>query len=310
MSRRGQPRQKYRAPDIELFRRPSVVGNYWLGFLMADGCATDAQLIVVLQKRDADHLHSLAAALGCDDRPLAPANQDRARRLVISSAELARTVAGHGVVPRRTAPITPWLLESRDFWRGVFDGDGTLRVDSAGTPNIELVGRAPLIDEFARYLDGLLPEHRPTRPYRHSQSRAVRLVGCGGRRAKAVVDVLCRDASPVLARKAERASRILAWEPRVRRRYPWAVWGDGSEWHLHRGRDYDDAHRLWEAGRRAARELGCRLTFVDKADHVLLQFIPRSSHEDSSQHVASLRVGRMTRLTSAARRANAVVVSQ
>jgi hypothetical protein len=141
--------------------------------------------------------------------------------------------------------------------------------------------------EFARFLERMLPDHRPVRPYGHSQSQAVMLVGCGGRRAKAAVDLLYRDASPVLARKADQARQILTWEPRVRSRYPWAIWGDGTQWYLRRGPDYDVAHRLWEAGRRAARDAGCRLAFVDKGDHVLLRFIARASSRPRSSGSSS-----------------------
>lgn len=241
---------------------------------MADGCVTERQVIVVLQEQDADHLREFAAALGCGDRPLAPANNGHGRRLVIGSAELARTIASHGVVPRRTAPVTPRLLTSRDFWRGVVDGDGTLRAEAI--PSLEVVGRPALMHSFSQYLERMFDDGRPVQPYRHSQSTAVVMVGCGGRRAKIAADHLYRHASPALARKAARAARIMAWEPKVRSRYPWEIWGDGAKRRLSRGVDYDEPRRLWEAGRRAAREANRRLAFVDEGDHVLLQFVPRS----------------------------------
>ncbi len=277
---KGRPRQRYAVPDLEFFAEITSESAYWIGFLTADGCATARELIVVLKTEDAEHLRSFQRALGCADRPLAPANAGAGRRLAIGCAALARQLHAYGIVAGRahTHPgVLPHLAESRDFWRGVVDGDGSLRVDSrTGMPSLLVVGPPALMQQFAHFLSGVFADGFVPGLHRHARSDAVRVVQVGGRRAKAAVAALYADAgAPALRRKRERAARISAWEPQVYSRYPWDRWGDGSVWRLRRGADYAVARRVWESGRRAARTRAKRLRFRDLGEEIELQFVPR-----------------------------------
>lgn len=118
------PRERYRPPDLGYFARRSPGAAYWLGFLMADGCVTERELIVMLQRRDEDHLRSLLRALNCADRPLASANRGKASALRLGSVALARQLAALGVVTGRagsTIGVADWLAVSPHFWRGVVE---------------------------------------------------------------------------------------------------------------------------------------------------------------------------------------------
>lgn len=151
-------------------------------------------------------------------------------------------------------PAADDLATSVDFWRGVVDGDGSLKMAApARIPQLSLVGSSILVRQFATFLSGLFPDQYVPNAYTHSQSRAVQLVSVSGRRAFLAVDALYGD-SPVeaLPRKLARAKEILAWEPRVVHRYPWNLWMDGKTWTLELGIDYATPRRLWEAGRKVA----------------------------------------------------------
>lgn len=278
-----RPRQRYAVPDLEVFAAVTRDSAYWLGFLMADGCVNDRELIVVLKSEDVAHLRALQRFLGCSDRPLTDANGSRGYRLAIGCAALARQLRDHGIVAGRAyadARVSAELAASADFWRGVVDGDGSLRIEArTGMPSLLVVGPPTLMTQRADFLAGLYDDRFSPRVYAHSQSKAVRVLQVGGRRAKTAVEALYGDPDAVaLARKRRRAQTILSWEPQVYSRYPWERWGDGRVWRLHEGRDYAVARRVWESGRRAARERGCRLRFRDLGGSLELQFVPRGGH--------------------------------
>jgi hypothetical protein len=273
-------RQCYTPPDLSFFARLTHRSAYWLGFLMADGCVSRREVIVVLQQRDAIHLLSLLEVLGCPDRPLRPANAGRGVRLAIGSAALARQLLALGIVPGRagsSTPVAPELARSRDFWRGLVDGDGSLRFDrKTGIPSLVVVGAPGLIQQFADFLAPLFTDGFRPRPYAHSQSDAVLMLSVGGHRAKlAVTRLYGGDPPDALPRKRALAERVMGWERSVVSRYPWHRWGDGSRWTLRKGEDYWDPRRLWEAGRRAARRQQCRLAFEDLGDLAVVQFVSR-----------------------------------
>lgn len=275
-----RPRQRYRPPAVERFDVIDARSAYWLGFLFADGCVSRRELIVVLQRRDADHLRSLLEYLGTPDRPLAPANGGTAVRLAIGSAALARKLTAYGVVAGRAGSaqrVSDALAANRHFWRGIVDGDGSIRHERrSGLPSLVVVGAPGLMHQLADFLAGVCGDGVRPKPYRHSQSARVLLVSVGGRRAASAIRALYSNAPDALPRKRERARRAMAWRPQVVHRYPWDSWGDGSVWRLRRGRDFDTRHRLWEAGRREARHRGCRLELSPmQGDVVELRFVRR-----------------------------------
>jgi hypothetical protein len=84
------------------------------------------------------------------------------------------------------------------------------------------------------------------------------------------------EASFALERKRIRAAEISRWEPQVRGSYPWASWLNGDLWPIRQGIDYDSSHRLWEAGRKAARSAGVHLTIVDFGGSMTVRAQPGS----------------------------------
>jgi hypothetical protein len=267
-------RYHYSLPDLNAFAQITAESAYWLGFLMADGCITSRQVILVLQLCDEPHTREFLKFAGCADRPSRLANHGRGVRVVISSAPLARQLTAFGLAAGRKplAEVIPELASSPDFWRGVVDGDGTVKTSSnAGMPQVSLVGYPRLVAQFSMFLSGVFSDGYAPRPYRHSQSAAVRLVSMSGRRAQAAARALYyQGARYALPRKRIRAEAIDRWDPRVRSAYPWGEWLDGRTWHLVRNVDYDSSRRLWESGRKVAAQAGVRLVLTDHGGGVVL----------------------------------------
>lgn len=114
---------------------------YWLGFITADGCVRDNgrhyTLQVKLKQSDAGHLAKLQADLG-SDRPLYLAEKrgvaGASAMLAVSSKHLVRSLEALGVTPRKSQTAQPWLGAPdlmRHYWRGMFDGDGSISLESS-----------------------------------------------------------------------------------------------------------------------------------------------------------------------------------
>jgi hypothetical protein len=267
-------RHRYRLPNLGVFSSINPRSAYWLGFLLADGCVTRTQVIIVLQSDDAAHLRALLEFLGCEDRPLGVANAGRAARLCIGSVALARQLTAFGLDPqhKHESVVRHELATSRDFWRGVVDGDGSVKVAGPRQmPQLQLVGAPTVVSQFATFLGTVSRDGYVPRSFAHSQSQVVRLVSVNGRRAQSAIAALYggkpRDA---LARKLSVARQALTWTPLVRSSYPWNEWLDGKPRVLARGEDYDAPRRLWESGRKAASARGVRLVLVDHGDSIEL----------------------------------------
>jgi hypothetical protein len=245
---------------------------------MADGCVSVREVIVVLQRRNCDHLRAFLEFLGCGDRPIASANGGRGGRITVCSAELARQLAQFGLTPNRKAePVPEELATSPDFWRGLVDGDGSLKLTPPrGIPQLEVVGNPAHIRQLAEFFHRTAPSMEPPRPFAHSQSKRVLMLSLSGRRAKAAVQTLYYHGAPdALARKLQLAHRIMDWSPSVIHRYPWDDWANGETWTLIRDRDYMTFQRVWERARKVAAERNLRLAMRDGGQHLTMRFLAR-----------------------------------
>lgn len=158
----------------DAFDRLTPEVEYWLGFLMADGCVyydgTTPKLAVVLQKRDRGHLLALSRFLGGGkvwDQPSRNAVGYQVRSWPLTSA-----LGKWGIVPNKTtrAVAHPDLAESRHFWRGVIDGDGgTALVENGKRLLFYCSGARALMMQLRRFI-----ESRTGRRLRPRKDRRVR----------------------------------------------------------------------------------------------------------------------------------------
>jgi hypothetical protein len=117
--------------------------SYWLGFITADGSVTYNtvkgiyRLSIGLQKDDANHIAQLEKDLGGTRTPYiektvySPTHFQA--RLHWYSKSMVQKLIHLGILPRKSyleemnLPLFPQKFE-RDFWRGLFDGDGCISI--------------------------------------------------------------------------------------------------------------------------------------------------------------------------------------
>ncbi|GAA3747248.1 hypothetical protein GCM10022379_15290 [Micromonospora maritima] len=186
---------------------------YWIGFLFADGCVSYRtghmpQISVGLAARDRDHLVALRRFLGCDNSISATSPTHGSCQFSVRSHRLADRLVELG---RYAQTVDERLVESRDFWRGVVDGDGSLGIYRRPAPSTSLlsqfrvVGRRHLLEAFVRFLEREGIMGLSVRPH-----RSIFTVGTTCGPAERIAELLYRDAVTALARKAEIAARMMA----------------------------------------------------------------------------------------------------
>lgn len=158
----SQAKRRY-AYSERVFAVDTPESLYWAGFLMADGniwrsAGRQARTSVAVHIRDRQHLVKLASFFGTDEDIIHEYARRPIVKITIASDRVADDLASFGVVPRKsmTAQIPSTrkdVLYSRDFWRGVVDGDGCIRFSRPAYPVFTLTSASPhLREQFERYL--------------------------------------------------------------------------------------------------------------------------------------------------------------
>lgn len=196
---------------------------YFVGLLMADGCVihlgNSSQIILVLKITDAEHvgrfrqfLDSGAKITVARTQRSSFANGLPAARFVVSSRRLADDLARYGVVPCKSKGASVLRLErSRDFWRGVVDGDGGFYFAKGDRlPTMYLCGSRPMMEQFRLFVLHHCPDCQGVVRRDHS----IWEFRIGARFACKMAEVLYKDASVALPRKAVLAERAMRFEGR------------------------------------------------------------------------------------------------
>lgn len=176
---------------------------YWLGFLTADGCITTGNRVAVhLASVDCDHLFKLKKALHASQMV---SENKRSCSLVICSPEMAADLAMHGILPKKTfytrpAQVAPVL--SRHYWRGVFDGDGSLSRDG---DELTLVGDYDVVLGFQAFVTSHCAGVRAKIQRREN----IFALAIRRQATRLILAVLYEGATVFLDRKYEHAKRII-----------------------------------------------------------------------------------------------------
>lgn len=178
---------------------------YFAGLLATDGCVYypkvgTPQVHLELQVRDSVILDGFAAFVGGRARYGA-----KYGKVSVSSQALVQRLESFGVTQRKTHSLrilNEALLTSRDFWRGVLDGDGCVGTKQAHvfTASLEFSKQA------ATYVSGVLGcEVTP----RLDRGRYFRLLMSTAKAAK-VLSVLYHPGDVAIPRKMEAATEFVA----------------------------------------------------------------------------------------------------
>jgi len=185
---------------------------YWIGFMFADGCVEkDGKRISLrLSECDRGHLVRFRDFLGsthpiteCPAGNFGGYASKPSCRLSIGSKRLATRLLELG---RYDGDIPAKLRNSRHFWRGVVDGDGSVGRRAGGFPDFQVVGSKRLMDAFLGFLtrEGVAAR-MSVRP-----SKSIFTVATAGHTAAAIMRVLYDNAPLALNRKARKVMDILA----------------------------------------------------------------------------------------------------
>lgn len=128
---------------------------YWIGFLYTDGHVRDidkeTSIELLIHLQDINHLEKYKIFLGCDKKVEITnrSTNEKSCRLRIYSKHIQERLISLGFdnVKSYSAVPHPSVKNSRDFWRGVVDGDGGV-YNREDTPSLFLCGTLETIFEF------------------------------------------------------------------------------------------------------------------------------------------------------------------
>jgi hypothetical protein len=211
-------KKKYTLDDT-VFDTTTEESAYWSGFLMSDGNISyektgNARIALTLAQVDYPHLVKFRKFLKCTN-PIRPKKKKYLGVIVIqwylrfTSKRIAEVLIAHGIVPRKSLIARVIGLEdNRDFWRGVFDGDGYFKnKDGLDGDKMILTGSNDLCSQFAGYIKKNIPNAK----VRIKKIREYSKLYIFSDTARAVAKLLYSDCKISLERKLDKARRMFQW---------------------------------------------------------------------------------------------------
>lgn len=200
---------------------------YWLGFLYADGCVTQAtqlskRLQVNLSIKDKEHLQLLKDSLDStakireflNDSSKQGFGKSEQCNLTINSNKLCNDLINKGCIPNKTNTANiPNIdkMQLKYFIRGLIDGDGSFtkspRKDCSGyRVQFELVGNSLNLIEFVR--DFFLDNGINTNIYLRKTNNTKRLITSSTKEISKMFELLYKDSKIHLQRKYNKSKEI------------------------------------------------------------------------------------------------------
>jgi hypothetical protein len=212
---------------------------YWIGFLYADGSIEKKAptVGVALAEVDKGHLEKFNQFLGgqLNITDCTPKKENRGLkgqitfggkmfRVKVADTQLYNRLKDLGFTSNKTYSITPHdlLKYSRDFWRGVVDGDGWVGLShSKGAnndkpdakvyyyPKVGLSGNNSTIDEFLNFIkiSGITCASNTKKAPRENELYSM---DSTGKPAMQIMNLLYKDATVYLDRKYQKYLELLS----------------------------------------------------------------------------------------------------
>jgi hypothetical protein len=188
---------------------------YWCGFLFADGSICERPgraptVALTLTEADRPHLEKLRTFLGSahaityvKGRSTRGYNTKPSYRFAVRSSQLAHRLRALG---RYDGPVDSRLAQSRDFWRGVMDGDGHVGLH-VGQAQVRLCGSHRLLSAYTDFVarTRATPGSRPLTVRPH---KSIYQVSATCATAERIAGLLYTEAATALDRKAVAAELI------------------------------------------------------------------------------------------------------
>jgi hypothetical protein len=131
---------------------------YWLGMIVADGNVYDNTLNLGLQKSDIRHVYKFRQIFH-SNHPIKKYGNSYVCQ--IHSKSLVKSLKKYNIIPNKCKIITMPKLSvdfESHFWRGVFDGDGTIGFRKRNQYQnwyIALVGNKFLLKQFEKFVKNI-----------------------------------------------------------------------------------------------------------------------------------------------------------
>ena len=212
--------------DESVFDNPSEERDYWIGFLITDGCVSTSKfrpnpiITLTLQSRDEDHIRKFRKFMKTEDRKI---NHWQTKRkngdeysnlstLSFTSRKVADKLSEFGVVPRKTNIEKVIGLEnSRAFWRGVIDGDGCVTHNNQDNHAVITLSNGPdLCTQFINYIELVIGVPVSKNYPKKREGRDSYIVGLYSQNAYKVIKHLYSDCTIALDRKLAKAQEIIS----------------------------------------------------------------------------------------------------
>ncbi len=210
--------------NLASFMRLTTESAYWLGMIVSDGsilvrgdCGSKT-LVLQLTEPDGYHVEAFRSFLGSTHKITEIAagitsqglRRRKAYRFAISSTALVESIESYGIGKDKTYNIRlPETLKRHpDFWRGVIDGDGSIRKrDNA----FQVVGSPDLVGCFAEFCLDLFPKAA----IRITKRGKIDVFETTGKTAAILLRAMYDTSGPALLRKKDRAEKIYNNYPKL-----------------------------------------------------------------------------------------------
>jgi len=188
---------------------------YWLGFLFADGHISKSNTLeLCLSRTDIGHIEKFRAFLKSDYPIKFGTRRNTVLKIGTPGVVERARVLGLGARSLMRVPSSE-MAQSRDFWRGAVDGDGTLYL-RRNTISLTLIGGKAMVQAFASWAQLHCPRLRSVvAEKRHVPGLFT--FSTEGKTAQELVALLYDGATVALDRKANLAAQAGALELKAKR---------------------------------------------------------------------------------------------
>lgn len=198
----------------DVFDKINEESAYWIGFILSDGNIyypknRSKRLTLCLKESDREHLEKFKTFIGSNKR-LYYYDKDNTVYLSVCSNRIVNKLEEYGITERKslTAKVPEQLKNNKHFWRGVIDGDGSVRFHKTGYPIINLCGTVDVVGSFMNFTGKIIKIYQPDLNKNFGQ------IGYGATSAKTICEYLYGDSKIYLNRKYENYKRICLWTPK------------------------------------------------------------------------------------------------
>jgi hypothetical protein len=191
------------------------IASYFVGLLFADGCISEdgyqKTINLTLKASDAELVYAYRNFIGSSHKVRISSctkNGKVSTRAAIGtrSDRMATALVRYGIVPRKsmTAIVPDCMMLNTDWWRGLLDGDGWVRIYNAAA-RVGVCGTLQTCEAFGAYVKTITPTRATVRPAGPIFSFTV-----GHRHACRVAHALYQNCSISLKRKRDVALEMIA----------------------------------------------------------------------------------------------------